>query len=147
MRGTPPTPEELARWLLSSKSQERDTLEEVTMAAVHIYERLRDHFGLFLGPHGFDSLWARTLHLVQRAFPWDDDRGEVALPTPHHRLGSLVQGRNVVEAHEVLLAVFTQFFALLFTFIGADLGFHLLHQHWPALPAPTTDVQGEEAQQ
>lgn len=147
MRGTPPTPEELARWLLSSKGQDHDTLEEVTMVAVHIYEQLRDHFSLFLGPHGFDSLWARTLHLVQRGFPWDGSLEEGALPTPHHRLNSLVQGRAVAEAREVLLAVFTQFFALLFTFIGADLGFRLLHQHWPGLRAPATGVQGQEAQQ
>lgn len=143
----PPSPfEELARWLLSYDGRADDTPEQRVMAAVHTYERLRAHLSTFLGPQGFDALWARALHLVRRVFPWDDIDVVAAHPSLH-RLDVVVRGRGVAEAHAVLVALFTQFLTLLFTFIGADLGFRLLQQHWPALPVPSVNTPGEEAQQ
>ncbi len=147
MGGTPPKPEELARWLLSYDDTADDTPEGITMAAVHIYEQLRTYLSIFLGPQGFDALWARALHLVRRAFPWEDMDEVASARPPLHRLDSVVRGRPVDETRTVLLTIFTQFLALLFIFIGADLSFRLLQQHWPALPVPPISVPGEEAQQ
>jgi hypothetical protein len=149
MRGTPPAPEpeELAGWLLASEGGGHDDLEELTMGAIHTYERLRAHLSIFLGLQGFDALWVRALHLVRRTFPWDDTGVMSAVSLSPHCLDTVVRGRNAAAAHDIFLAVFTQFLALLFTFIGADLGCRLLHQHWPALPTPTANEQGEEAQQ
>jgi hypothetical protein len=144
-----PEPEALARWLLASADGAHDDLEELTMAAIHTYERLRAHLGGFLGRQGFDALWARALHLVQRGFPWNDiDVGSAVPPSQHrlqHRLDLVVRGRDAADAHAILLVVFTQFLTLLFTFIGADLSVRLLHQHWPALPGSTVNTPGAEA--
>lgn len=140
-------PEELARWLLETEGGARTTLAEQTMVAVHTYERLRAHLAVFLGLQGFDALWARALHVGRRAFPWDEGDVASAEPPSRHRLDIIVQARDVGEAQVVLVAVFSQFLALLFTFIGADLGFRLLQQRWPTLPAPTANKRGEEAQQ
>ena len=43
-------------------------------------------------------------------------------------------GRNAEEIQPVITAAFTVFIDLLFTFVGADLGFRLLQQIWPELP-------------
>lgn len=149
MRGMPPgpEPEELARWLLITEGGAHNTLEEQTMVAVHTYERLRTHLAVFLGLQGFDALWVRALHVGRRAFLWDDSDAVSAEPLSSHRLDTIVRGRSAIEAHDILLAIFSQFLVLLFTFIGADLGFRLLQQRWPALPASTTNERGEEAQQ
>jgi len=149
MRRTPPgpEPEELARWLLITEGGAHNTLEEQTMVAVHTYERLRTHLAVFLGLQGFDALWARALHVGRHAFPWDDSDGISTVPRSQHRLDIVLQGRDAVEAPEVLLAIFSQFLVLLFTFIGADLGFRLLQQHWPTLLELTANERGEEAQQ
>ena len=141
-----PTPEELARWLLASEGGEHATVEEQTMAAIHIYEQLRAHLSAFLGPQGFDALWSRALHLVRRTFAWDATATAHHRQPVHHHLDILLQKRTPAEANDILLALFTQLLVLLFTFVGAELGFRLLQQHWPVLSALTTNKQGQEVQ-
>lgn len=145
MGGSPPTPEELARWLLSHAAESHATSEEITMAAVSVYERMRAHLALLIGFQGFDALWERALHLVQHTASWPDTS---ALPSSvaQPRLDTVVQGRDAAEAYDILVLVFTRFLELLFTFIGADLGSRLLHQPWLALPMPMAPEQGEEMQ-
>jgi hypothetical protein len=45
-----------------------------------------------------------------------------------------LSGRPADEIHSVVAAAFTSFIGLLFTFVGAELGFRLLYQVWPELP-------------
>ena len=147
MPGTPPPkPEELARWLLASEGGAHDTVEEYTMTAIYIYERLRVHLVVFLGPEGFDALWARALHIVRRTFSWQLSAGASHAQPLRHALDIVVQERTPAEAYTVLLAIFTQFLVLLWSFIGADLGFRLLQQHWPALSVPPANEQNQEMQ-
>lgn len=133
MPETPPTAEELARWLLANEVGERRSHEELTMAAVRIHEHLRDHLAVFLGNQGFDALWARAIHLARRAFPWESHDPTIDTSTPRYVLQTATNGRDADEARTVLLTIFTHFFTVLFSFIGADLGLRLLRQHWPAL--------------
>jgi hypothetical protein len=140
-----PAPDELARWLLAAEGGAHVTPEELALA-VQTYERLRAHLAIYLGSQGFDALWARALQLARRTVPWKGDADPSAAPASPHRLEIAARGRDAAETHAVLLAIFTQFLALLFTFIGADLGFRLLHQCWPALPAPTVRAHTEESQ-
>jgi hypothetical protein len=143
MGGTPPTPEEIARWLLSAATAQ-DTPEELTMAAIQAYEQLRVHLATFLGPQGFDALWIRALHLVRRSFSWEHTAVPSAVAPAAHLIDLAVRGRDTAEAHAVLLAIFSQFFTLLFTFIGANLAFRLLRQRWPALPVATVGAPDAE---
>ena len=146
MGGTPPTPEELARWLLSYAAESHVTSEEITMAAISIYERMRAHLALLIGIQGFDALWARALQIVWQTYAWPDTSALLPSSAAQHRLDSMLQDRNATEVYDALLLVFTQFLELLFTFIGADLGSRLLHQHWLVLPMPMKSEQGEEMQ-
>ena len=133
MPETPPTAEELARWLLANEVGERRSHEELTMAALRTYEHLRDHFAVFLGNQGFDALWTRALHLARRTFPWESRDPTIDTSTPQHILQTATDGRDADEAQKVLLTIFRHFFTVLFSFIGADLGLRLLRQQWPAL--------------
>lgn len=142
-----PIPEALADWLLPNEVGERRSQEELTMAAVHVYERLHTHLSIFLGNQGFDALWARAIHLVRRRFPWEGPLISVAPPVPHHALDMIVRGRDAAEARVVLLAVFTNFFTVLFSFIGDDLGCQLLRQIWPALREAMPVHHSEETSQ
>ncbi|MBC8163925.1 MAG: hypothetical protein H7Z42_22175 [Roseiflexaceae bacterium] len=148
MYETPPNPkpEELARWLLTSAGGAPHDLEELSMVAVDTYEQLRAHLATFLGFQGFDALWDRTLHLVRRTFPWEHHDVIPATPSAH-QLDLMLRGRDAAEAQAIVLAIFTQFLALLFTFIGAGLGLRLLQQHWLALLAPRATDSRQEAQQ
>lgn len=139
----PPTAGELARWLLANEVGERRSHEELTMAAIRIHEHLREHLAVFLGDQGFDALWTRAIHLTGRTFPWEGhSRGDAS--APQHAIRVAVHGRDANQARAVLLTIFTHFFSVLFSFIGADLGLRLLHQRWPALMA---SEHAEEATQ
>ncbi|MDP9312404.1 MAG: hypothetical protein M3R24_16220 [Chloroflexota bacterium] len=61
-------PEELARRLLTHEAGGRQSPEELSAAAERAYVRLRERLMVFLGQPGFDSLWARAMHLAQRRF-------------------------------------------------------------------------------
>lgn len=146
MRGTNPAPDPdaLAYWLLLSAGGAPDSREDTLMAAIHIYDQLRAHLSIFLGVAGFDSLWARSLYLLRRTMAWDTDPPVAATP---HQLDLLIAPGTVAEAAMRSHALVSQFLSLLFTFIGADLGFRLLQQRWPALPVPLAYAQGEELSQ
>jgi len=66
MEWTPPAPERLARRLLAYEAGADQTSEELAAAAERTYDRLRARLTVFLGPHGFDSLWARAMLLAGR---------------------------------------------------------------------------------
>lgn len=125
----PRTAEELAHWLLANEPGAHGSHEELTMAAVRLYQQLHDHLAVFLGQQGINALWARAVHLARRSFPWDAT-GTHEAGAVQHTLSAAVHGRDLAEAHAVLVAIFTHFFTMLFSFIGADLGFHLLQQRW-----------------
>jgi hypothetical protein len=148
MHKTPPAPNprELAHRLLAVDGETHYSAEALTRAAVHTYEQLRVHFSTFLGSAGFDALWARSLYLVRQAVPWDEPLVTSQPQPSSHRLDIVAQGRDVTEAYNVFLIIFTQFLTTLFTFIGADLGFRLLQQHWPALSLSSADNRDQEAQ-
>ena len=65
MVGTPPAPEALARWLLSTEAAGDPSPDARAAAAERVHLRLREGLIVFLGPTGFDSLWARALHLAR----------------------------------------------------------------------------------
>ncbi len=121
----PPRPEDLAHWLLTHDAAVPTRADEAT-AADHVHAQLRTSLVVFLGPTGFDSLWARARHLAQPA-----------VPTP---VGAAVIPSDVRDADTDHEAVLASFITLLFTFVGAALGVRLLRQSWPALPVDDADL-------
>ncbi len=137
-----PTPADLGRWLLSHEAVENESPAALVAAADHAHARLRASLSVFLGQAGFDSLWARAQSLAQ---PSIASVGDSVAREAAHRLGALgwsatLNGRSVDETRDVVLAAFTSFITLLFTFIGAELGARLIYQAWlePSLVAPDT---------
>ena len=145
---TPPAPTELARHLLTDEAGERQSPEELAAAAARAYERLRERLTVFLGQQGFDSLWARAMYLAHRQFrAWDEIAGEKSSDTLPPGLHAAASGRGSAETREILIAAFASFIALLFTFIGEELGFRLIRQLWPDLPPGEADANTEGATQ
>ena len=145
---TPPLSEKLARRLLRSEAADLPNAEELAAATARAYARLRTHLAVFLGEQGFDALWRRAIHVAQRErHAWDDAVGEDSSPTLPPGLHGALRGGDAAEAHTRLIAAFACFIALLFTFIGEDLGVRLIYQAWPDLPPDAADAHAERTTQ
>lgn len=140
-----PLPERLARRLLRFEAADHLSPEELIALVALVYIRLRTHLTVFLGEQGFDALWRRAIYLVQPQFhQWNDATGEESITLPPG-LHKTVFGGDAAEAQARLVATFTSFITLLFTFIGEDLGVRLIDQAWPHSPPDAVDVQIEGA--
>jgi hypothetical protein len=108
---------------------------------------LRAHLAVFLGEQGFDALWRRATHLARQKFhTWEDAVDDEPSPALPPGLCGILRG-DATEAHARLIAAFASFIALLFTFIGEDLGVRLIYQAWPDLPPDAADTPAEGATQ
>jgi hypothetical protein len=143
MQHMPPTSEALARRLLTHEVGEHPSPEAVGAVAARAYVRLQERLSVVLGPHGFDALWARAMLLSRQQLHAAGIAGGIALQTPPHGLQAAVRGLDSAEAFDVLTTAFATFITLLFTFIGANLGFRLLRQAWPELPLDEATQTGE----
>ncbi len=66
------------------------------------------------------------------------------MPVDRYGLHAAVRGRALAVVEQTLLAAFASFIALLFTFIGAELGSHFIRQIWPDLPPGAAGLGAEE---
>jgi hypothetical protein len=136
----------LARHLLTDEAGEHQSPEELAAAATRAYERLRERLTVFLGQQGFDSLWARAMYLAQRQLrSWDETAGEESPQMLPLGLHATTSGRGSAEARDIMIAAFASFIVLLFTFIGEEVGFRLIHQLWPDLPPGEAGADTEGA--
>ena len=142
MQRTPHDPEKLARRLLTYEAGQ--TSEELAAAAEQTYVRLREHLIVFLGPHGFDSLWARAMVLAGHTLHMAGSASGPTIPGLLPGLQASTREINASAVYDMLIAAFASFIALLFTFIGADLGFRLLRLIWTELALDEPDTQTGE---
>jgi hypothetical protein len=139
----PPLAERLARQRLRVDPGGQLDPDLITALATAAYTPLRAQLAVFLGEQGFASLWLRAVSLARRTFPaWVDAADAADSPLPPG-LSAGLRGVDMAEAHQRLIATFARFIELLFSFIGPDLGSHLISQAWPDLPpaaaAPNAD--------
>ena len=137
------TPEAVARWLLRDAVERDESPAAFVTTAEAVHTRLRSGLSVFVGQSSFDAIWARAVLQVARAAA--EGAGEDALMLRAPGWSDALSGRTVDEIRSVVAAAFTSFIGLLFTFVGAELGFRLLYQVWPELPlatpgAPAGDV-------
>ncbi len=135
------TPEDVTHWLLAAEGDQSPAAFMATAEAVHT--RLRTRLSVFIGQSGFDAIWARAVSQAARSGA--GGAGEDALMLRAPGWSDVLSGRTPDEMRSVVAAAFTSFIGLLFTFVGAELGFRLLYQVWPELPldppgTPTGDV-------
>lgn len=122
----PSRPEAVAQWLLAHEAAAAPRADGGATAAAQVHAQLRTSLVVFLGPTGFDSLWARAQHLAQPSVP--------------ARLGAAVLPPDARATDTDHAAVIASFITLLFTFVGVALGVRLLRQSWPALPLDAADL-------
>jgi len=125
-----PAPEELAHTLLNHVVGN----DEILAGAESAHARLRADMSTFFGQAGFDALWARAVSLASRSGSGGAGVGKDGLRLGAPDWPAVLSGRRPDEVRSVVVATFTSFIDLLFTFVGAELGSRLLHQVWPELP-------------
>lgn len=135
MPETPPTPEDVARWLLATEEGPTSTPDLLADSARRLYLELRAGLAVFVGPTGFDSLWARAMHAAHGAQPPDARGGAVPTVTLPPGVPAIVLVHDAVAAREVLIRTFASVFGLLFRLLGPALALHLLREVWPGLLA------------
>lgn len=145
---TRPIPEALARWLLADEIGDDQRSEDLVAAGERAYLKLRERLAILLGATGFDALWARAVHMAQREFcPADDPMAaDKPLLAQASGLRAVLHGRSASAIRQNMVVAFARFIALLFTFIGAELGLRFIRQIWPTLSPDAEDATSWKAQ-
>jgi len=102
-------------------------------AALRMYDRLAGQLALLIGDGGVRALTARSLHLVQRDFPWLAKAPE---PGPSERpfaqVGVSLERQEPAAATEAAAAVLASLGGLLEALIGETLTMRVLRAAWPS---------------
>lgn len=107
--------------------QRPEALIEVTL---HLWERLASELSIIIGEGGFQSLYARSLHVISVQFPWIT---ETHLQQTDSRFTDLIinlEAHEMKEASEASIALLTTFIDILTTLIGELLTTGLLQSAW-----------------
>lgn len=104
--------------------------QEVAASAARAWQGLAERLTPIIGERGFLALYARSLHITQRDFPWMplDQSGVDASALALSSLEKSLQNQHPAlaeNAHRVLLTTFT---ALLDSLIGETLTARLVHE-------------------
>jgi hypothetical protein len=102
-------------------------------ATLRVYDTLAGQLALLIGDGGVRALTARSLHLVQRDFPWlaeaqDPDPSE----GPFAQVGFCLARQQPAIAMEAATAALATLGGLLATLIGETLTMRVLRAAWPS---------------
>jgi hypothetical protein len=102
-------------------------------AAVRVYETLAGQLALLIGDGGVNALTARSLHLVQRDFPWLAE-AEASGPAEglFAQFGSSLERQEPAVATETAVAALATLGGLLETLIGEALTMRVVRAAWPS---------------
>ena len=108
-------------------------------AAVRVYDTLAGQLALLIGDGGVRALTARSLHLVQREFPWLAKAQEPGPSEgPFAQVVSSLERQEPAVATEAAAAVLATLGGLLEALIGETLTMRVLRAAWPsAFPGDT----------
>ena len=112
-------------------------------AALRVYETLAGQLALLIGDGGVRALTARSLHLVQRDFPWLAEAQETdPSEGPFAQLGFSLSRQEPTVATEGAAAALATLGGLVETLIGETLTMRVLRAAWPS---GFPDETGQEA--
>jgi hypothetical protein len=104
----------------------------VAATAVAAYKQLADRAARIIGDDGVNAIYTRSLHLVQKDFPWlppavpaDADR------VPAEELRAALEGQDPSVIAQAVEALVLNFGDLLVTLIGNPLAMRLFQDAWP----------------
>lgn len=126
----------LAQQVLGYEATQGTPAEPPGGVAVRACEKLRVWFSRFAGVAWFCPILARALTLAQRDAPWLASV-EVTADGALAGFGEGAQARDPAAAVAGGLALLTQFFGLLHTFVGEAMTLRLLADVWPGAPFGT----------
>jgi hypothetical protein len=102
-------------------------------AALRVYETLAGQLTLLIGEGGVRALTARSLHLVQRDFPWLAEAKEPGPSEgPFAQVGFSLQRQEPAVAREAAATTLATLGGLLETLIGEKLTMRVLRAAWPS---------------
>jgi hypothetical protein len=105
----------------------------VATAALRVYATLAGQLALLIGEGGVKALTARSLHLVQRDFPWLAEAQETdPSKGPFARLGFSLERQEPAVATEAAAAALATLGGLLETLIGEALTMRVVRAAWPS---------------
>jgi hypothetical protein len=112
-------------------------------AALRVYETLAGQLAPLIGEGGVRALTARSLHLVQRDFPWLAEAQEPGPSEgPFAPVGVCLARQEPGVATEAAAAALATLGGLLATLIGETLTMRVLRAAWPS---GFPDETGQEA--
>ena len=98
---------------------------------IHLWERLASELISIIGEGGFQSLYARSIHLTKATFPW------LVLSHPSQQtdsrfaaLKTSLEGRDFTEACEASINFLITFIDILALLIGEPLTTSILRSAW-----------------
>ena len=116
--------------------------EAVVGVTIDLWERLAAELIAIIGEGGFQSLYARSVHLASAIFPW------MVLSHPWQQTDSRfadlkksLEAREFEEASEASIALLTTFVDILALLIGEHLTTSILHSAWGD---DVVDIAGKE---
>lgn len=138
MPGSADLRQAIQRALTREAGTDADT-KTLAAATLRVYDALAGQLAPLIGDGGVRALTARSLHLVQRDFPWlaeaqepDPSKGPLA------QLGFYMERQEPAVAAEAATAALAALGGLLETLIGATLTMRVLRAAWPsAFPGET----------
>jgi len=102
-------------------------------AALRVYDTLAGQLALLIGDGGVRALTARSLHLVQRDFPWLAEAQEThPVKGPLAQLGFHLERQEPAVAAEGAAAALATLGGLLETLIGEPLTMRVVRAAWPS---------------
>lgn len=116
--------------------------QALAAAVVRVYDKLAGQLVLLIGEGGVRALTARSLHLVQRDFPWlaetraaDPSAGSFA------QVGSCLARQEPAIAADAAVLALATFGGLLTTLIGEMLTMRVVRAAWPSGRPGTTEQE------
>ena len=116
--------------------------EAIVDVTIHLWERLASELISIIGEGGFQSLYARSVHLTSATFPW------MVLSHPWQRSDSRFpdlkisfEGRDLAEAGEASVTLLITFIDILALLIGELLTTSILRAAWGD---DALDIAGKE---
>lgn len=105
--------------------------EEFLVVTIHLWERLASDLVSLIGEGGFQSLYARSMHVTGRTFPWIVlNQSSVPVDLRFTGLKMSLEERDFTDASEASVVLLCTFIDILSSLIGELLTTSILRSAW-----------------
>jgi hypothetical protein len=118
------------QWHQIIKNANTQRPEALVAVAIDVWQKLALQLISIIGEGGFQSLYARSLHLTSAAFPWIAESPAAPTDSRFVNLKINLEGRDPVEAGEANIALLITFIDILALLIGEHLTLSILRSTW-----------------